>query len=119
MWNNEWNGHVKHQTWDLSSPISCNSFFGIVQKFYDANKTEFIWKSGLIGRDLSCSYCVKFNHSKILLTVRVLNIKKQFNVDILKCDSYLVWSEKIFMEISLFLEFLLVKNNVAYLVRYF
>jgi hypothetical protein len=51
-----------------------------------------------------------------MLTVKILNPEKQFNV---KTDTYLSCSEKVFMEYSLFVEHLLCKNKVGYQVRDF
>ena len=73
-----------------------------------------VWKNGLIGHDYLCNYQIRFNESKVMLTVRSLHPEKQFNM---KSDACSVLMEKVSMELLLFLEYLLVKNNIAHYVR--
>ena len=63
-WSKTWNGHEIQQTWELLSPMHVNSFFSIVNNFYDEKKTISIWKSGFINRDTSCDIQIRFNTSK-------------------------------------------------------
>ncbi|CAF0816500.1 unnamed protein product [Brachionus calyciflorus] len=108
-WFDTWSGFELSVSWNLYHSIGSNIFAQTLKNCFSQKKTILLWKNGLLNRECSCDILIKQHDLKITLTVRILNPKEPFNLDVSNFKDYATF---VFMDYYLMIQKMFYDNNI-------